>query len=219
MVKMTVAQGAETLEGFKAREALRTRSFWMIVVAKFCFGLAAAGAVIHLVAYLEGIGYTGESAALAMSLIFGSAALGKILMGFLADRVTARIALALDFALIAIGLTLVFGAARVAVIVIFVVAFGTLAGAPLILLPLLVAESLGRQRYGFLEALTGVAATFGAMVGPVVAGRIFDVTGSYTVAFELFIVVNVIGALAVFTCQSYATEDSLRRIAPADASA
>jgi MFS family permease len=66
-VKMTVAQGAETLEGFEASEALRTRSFWMIVVAKFCFGLAAAGAVIHLVAYLEGIGYTGQSAAFTMS--------------------------------------------------------------------------------------------------------------------------------------------------------
>jgi nitrate/nitrite transporter NarK len=82
-----------------------------------------------------------------------------------------------------------------------------------------VAESLGRKRYGFLEALTGVAATFGAMVGPVVAGRIFDVTGSYTVAFELFIVINFIGALAVFTCQSYAAGNSRMRIAPAAASA
>jgi hypothetical protein len=47
--------------------------------------------------------------------------------------------------MIAIGFKLVFGAARVAVIAVFVVAFGTLAGAPLILLPLLVAESLGRK--------------------------------------------------------------------------
>ena len=129
-------------------------------------------------------------------------------MGFLADRVSARIALALDFAMIAVGLTLVFGAACVGVIAVFVVAFGTLDGAPLILLPLLVAESLGRKRYGLLEAMTGVAATFGAMVGPVIAGRIFDLTGRYTVAFELFIVINVIGALAVLTCQSYATENS-----------
>jgi MFS family permease len=39
-VEMTVAQGAYLLEGFEALEALRTRSFWMLVIANFCFGLA-----------------------------------------------------------------------------------------------------------------------------------------------------------------------------------
>jgi len=67
-----------------------------------------------------------------------------------------------------------------------------------------VAESLGRRRYGVLGALTGIAGTLGATIGPVVAGRIFDLTGSYVNAFELFIVLDAIGAVAAFACQPYA---------------
>jgi nitrate/nitrite transporter NarK len=87
------------------------------------------------------------------------------------------------------------------------------------LLPLLVAESLGRKRYGFISALAGVAGTLGAMVGPVVAGLIFDATKSYVSAFELFILLDLLGAVAAFTCQSYAIQSSRLRVAPASAPA
>jgi len=201
---MTVPRAADALEGFETAEAVRTRSFWMIALANFCFGFAAAGAVVHLIAYLEGVGYKPASAALAMSLFFGFAAIGKVIMGLLADRLTARIALALDFALTAAGLSLIFYAANVAFLAAFVVLVGTAAASPLMLLPLIVAESLGRKRYGFIAALTGGAGTVGAMAGPVIAGHIFDVTRSYTGAFELFILLELVGAIAAFACQSYA---------------
>src|ERR1700730_2744139 len=41
-VKMTVAERAQTLEGFETGAALRTRSFWMILLAHFCFAFAAS---------------------------------------------------------------------------------------------------------------------------------------------------------------------------------
>jgi MFS family permease len=218
-VPMTVAQGAEMLEGFETAEAVRTRSFWMIVIAHFCFGFAAAGTVVHIAAYLEGVGYGPASTALAISSFFGFAAIGKVVMGFLADRISARIALAVDFAITGAGLSLIFSVGNVAILAIFVVLFGTAAGAPLMLLPLLVAESLGRKRYGFISALAGVAGTVGAMIGPVAAGFIFDSTKSYVGAFELFILLDLLGALAAFTCQSYAIQTSRLRVAPASASA
>jgi MFS family permease len=115
-IRMTVAEGADLLEGFETSEALRTRSFWMIVLANFCFAFTASGSAIHLVAFLEGVGYKMSAAALVMSLIFAFAALGKVVMGFLADRLTARIALVLCFAIQASGLSIVFGAARIGVI-------------------------------------------------------------------------------------------------------
>jgi MFS family permease len=205
-VKMTVAQAAEALEGFEMREALRTRSFWMIIVAQFAFAFTAAGAAIHMVAYLENVGYKAGSAALAMSLMFGFAALGKIAMGFIADRITARKALALDFAISAGGLALAFGLFHPGIIFAFVPIYGITFAAPLTLLPLVVAESLGIKRYGALSGLTGLAQTFGAMVGPIVAGRVFDVTKSYAAAFDLFIVFLIIGVIAAWSCRPYAAE-------------
>jgi MFS family permease len=216
---MTVAQGAEMLEGFETSEAVSTRSFWLIALANFCFGFAAAGAVVHMIAYLEGVGYRPASAALAMSLFFGVAAIGKVVMGMLADRLTARIALATAFMITAAGFSLIFAVAHVAVLATFIVLVGAAAAAPLVLLPLIVAESLGRKRYGFIAALTGGAGTVGATVGPVVAGHIFDVTGSYTGAFELFILLDLVGAIAAFACQSYAASSLPLQSAAAPASA
>jgi len=215
---MTVAQGANFLEGFEAPEALRTRSFWMLVVAHFCFGLMVVGMVVHMIAYLESLGYKASGAALAMSALFGLGGLGKVIMGYVADRIGARMALAADFAAIALAFLLVFGAARVFVLIVFILTFGIATAAPVALLPLLVAESLGRRRYGVLAALTGIAGTIGAAAGPVLAGRVFDLTGSYTGAFELFILADAVAALATFFCQSYAQSTGMS-IAQASASA
>ncbi|HJU12340.1 MAG TPA: MFS transporter, partial [Candidatus Binataceae bacterium] len=205
-VRMTVAESAELLEGFETNEALRTRSFWMIVLANFCFAFTAAGSAIHLVAYLEGVGYKSSAAAVVMSLVFAFAALGKVIMGFVADRLTARIALVLCFLAEAAGLSIVFSAGRMAGILAFVPIYGMSIAAPLMLLPLLTAESLGIKRYGFLSGLGGLAQTFGAMVGPIVAGRIFDMTASYSVAFEIFIAVMIVGAGVAYSCRSYDSE-------------
>jgi MFS family permease len=218
-VKLSVAQSAGQLEGFETPDALRARSFWMLVIANFCFGFAAAGAVVHMVAYLEEVGYKASSAALAMSVFFGCAALGKVAMGYVADRISARLALAVDFAATALAFVMVFGVAYLMVLALFILLVGVVAAGPLVLLPLLVAESLGRRRYGVLGALTGIAGTVGATVGPVVTGRIFDITGSYVGAFRLFIFLDIVGAVAALACQPYARQSSHLPLAPAAAPA
>ena len=209
-IPMSVAQSAELLEGFETGEALRTRSFWMIVLANFCFAFSATGSLIHMAAYLEGVGYQATVAAVTISLIFAFAALGKIVMGFAADRLTARIALVLCFATQAAGLSFIFGAGRVGAIIAFVPIYGLSIAAPLMLLPLLIAESLGIKRYGLLSGLAGLAQTFGAMIGPIVAGRIFDLTSSYALAFDLCIGVMILGAVVSYSSRSYTVERSQR---------
>lgn len=217
--RLTVAQGADRLEGFETLQALHARSFWMLVIANLCFGFAAAGNVAHMAAYLQGLGYKPSAAALAVSALFAFAALGKIAMGYVADRISARLALAADFALTGLAFVMVFGAAHALMLAAFAAIFGVAAAAPLVLLPLLVAESLGRRRYGVLAAFTGLAGTLGATVGPVVAGRIFDLTGSYAGAFELFILLDIIGAVAAFGCQPFLPSASPLALNPISAPA
>src|SRR5581483_11012395 len=171
-VKLNPRDAAAALDGYEVAEALRTRSFWMIAAANFCFAFSATGTAIYLVTHLEGVGYSQANAALAMSLIFGIAALGKILMGLLADRLMARRTLALDFLIQAGGIALVFQVARPAGIAAFVLIYGISIAAPLSLLPVLVAESMGLKRFGLIGGLEGLVQTFGAAVGPIVSGRI-----------------------------------------------
>jgi MFS family permease len=92
-------------------------------------------------------------------------------MGLIADRLSARWALAIDFVIQAIGIVLVFAVQFVVVAPIFVALYGLSVAAPLMLLPLLTAESLGLKRFGFIYGLIGLAQTFGATIGPLVSGQ------------------------------------------------
>lgn len=203
----SVAESAEGLPGLGFAEAVRTRSFWMIVVAQFCFGFTASGVSAHLIAYLEGIGYASAIAALALSLVYGFTSVGKVLMGILADRTSGRIALIADFSVRITGLALALGAYHPLIAGIFVVVFGLTLAAPLMLIPLLTVESLGLRRYGSIAGATTLALTFGSGLGALVAGRIFDLTSSYTAAFESFIAVDAIGVLAAYACLPLAIEE------------
>ena len=143
-----------------------------------------------------------------MSLVYVFAAFGKLGMGLLADRVSARIALTFNFFAACVGMLLIFGAARTAVLIPFVLIFGLSLGAPLVLVPMLVAESLGLKRFGSIGGIAGVFNTLGAFVGPVGAGKIYDLTGSYMPAFEVFVVMCLMGAAVTYSCRSLESEQA-----------
>jgi MFS family permease len=214
---VTVAQASDALPGFELREAFRTRSFWMISTAQFFFAAVAAGVGLHLITYLTEVGYTPKFAAGMMSLGYIFAAAGKLGMGLFADRVSARIALAINFLIAGVGMSLIFGVAQKAVLIPFVLIFGLTLGAPLVLVPMLVAESLGLKRFGSIGGIAGVFNTIGAFVGPVGAGKIYDLTGSYTLAFEIFVVMCVFGAMAAYATLSLESEQARKLVATAAA--
>jgi MFS family permease len=135
-----------------------------------------------------------------MSIVFGVAGVGKPVMGVLADRIGARRALALDFAVCACGMFALLFAANATVAAAFVVTYGLTIGAPLSLVPLVMAESLGLRRFGSLAGLTGLFNILGAALGPVVAGRVFDRTGGYAPAFALFTLALLLGAVVTLGC-------------------
>jgi sugar phosphate permease len=212
---VTVAQASDLLPGFELREAFRCRSFWMIAAAQFFFAAVAAGAGLHLIKYLTELGYTASFAAGMMSLVYVFAAFGKLSMGLFADRVSARIALTFNFLTACVGMLLIFGAGRTAVLIPFVLIFGLSLGAPLVLVPMLVAESLGLKRFGSIGGIAGVFNTIGAFVGPVGAGKIYDLSGSY----EVFVVMCLLGAAVAYSCRSFASEQARQPSAPIPATA
>ena len=217
--RITVAQASDALSGFELREAWRTRSFWMISAAQFFFAAVAAGAGLHLITYLTELGYTPSFSAGMMSLVYVFAAFGKLGMGLFADRVSARIALTFNFLAACVGMLLIFGAARTAVLIPFVLIFGLSLGAPLVLVPMLIAESLGLKRFGSIGGITGIFNTLGAFVGPVGAGKIYDLSGSYVPAFEIFVVMCIVGAAVTYSCRSLESEQSRQAPAPVPATA
>ena len=188
------------LPGLEVAQALRTRSFWMIVLAQFFFPLAGAGAFVHMVAYLIGIGYGSAAAALSLSLVMLFATIGQPLMGIVADRIGGRVALALAFGMLAVSLVMLLAASQIAILGLFILIFGLIVAGPIVLVPLVVAESLGVKRYGSLMGLVGFPFTLGLALGPLAAGAIYDLSASYARAFELYTVISSVGVVISLVC-------------------
>jgi sugar phosphate permease len=213
----TVHAAAGALPGLELGEALRTRSFWMIASAQFMFAFVAAGVGLHLITYLMGLGYTETFAAGMMSIVYLGTSIGKLVMGVAADRISARIALAINFAATALGVVLLLGAAHGAFLAACVIIFGFTLGVPLVLLPMVMIDSLGLKRFGSIGGLSGVFQTIGGVSGPVVMGAMYDFLGRYSASFEIAAALSVLGALAMLGCLRLEDEQARVGIAPATA--
>jgi MFS family permease len=199
-VVQTAAERADALPGYEVREALRTRAFWMLVVAQFSFGFAIGGTYHHLVAYLEGLSYSLHSATLVVSIFLGMVAIGKPTMGALGDRIGGKNALGIGFAMIAASVFILLGARQPAMLVLWLIVIGIAGAAPAALVPMVTAETLGLKRFGTLYGWLGSVLTLGLFLGPLMIGWMTDVSGSYSMSFELCALVFMVGSAASFLC-------------------
>ena len=194
------------LPGLEVREALRSRSFWMIAIAEVLFATARVGLRIHLVPFLTGFGYAPTLAAGIFSAMFIFNAIGSFAVGPLADRLGGRATFAVIFVAGAAGIVALLGASHLVAIVAFLLAFGLIGETPALLSPLAVTESLGTRRLGALLGILAFFTTLGFAAGPVIAGRIFDRSGSYSGALILFAAMSIVSAIAIRAARPFAEE-------------
>lgn len=186
---------AAELPGLEVSEALRSRSFWMIAIAEVLFATAGVGLRVHLVPLLTGIGYAPVSAAEIMGAMFVLSAIGSFAMGAVADRLGARRTLSLVFFAAAVGIAGLLGTTHLTAVAAFIGVFGLVRETHI--LPIAITESLGAKRLGALLGLVALFTTFGFAAGPVIAGHIFDRTGSYTHAVLLFAAISLLSSFAM----------------------
>lgn len=187
------------LPGLEVSEALRSRSFWMIAIAEVFFATAGVGLRVHLVPFLTGIGYSPTLAAEILGAMFVFSAIGSFAMGAFADRLGGRVTLSLVFFAAAVGIAALLAASHLIGVAAFILVFGLVRETHV--LPIAITESLGAKRLGTLLGLLAMFTTFGFAAGPVIAGRIFDRTGSYTDALLLFAAISLLSALAMRSTQ------------------
>jgi predicted MFS family arabinose efflux permease len=190
--------------GLTLPEAARTPAFWLIGSMMLLIGLVAMGVAVHLMPYLTDIGHPEATAALLISVIAGFTVIGKLGVGYLADRWGIRPAIALAFSLIAIGVLLLMGAGSFAAACGFAVVWGLAIGTPLLLNPALAAECVGLRSFGAVFGALTLLNTAGVAAGAVISGVIYDSAGTYFPAFVLFIALTVVaGSCGVLARRSF----------------
>ncbi|HEX5318550.1 MAG TPA: MFS transporter [Stellaceae bacterium] len=188
--------------GLTRREALATFRFWSIAATFFLVAVAINGTVGHIVPLLTDRGMTPAAAA-AIFGVFGLATMsGRLLAGFLVDRIFAPYVAAVFFLAPIAGFVLLATATGL-VPAAGVILLGLGLGTEIDLIAFLVTRYFGQRNFGQLYGYFFMVFGIGSALGRFLGGYIFVKAGSYTpaligAAVSLVIAVALIGRLGAY---------------------
>ena len=178
--------------GMTWQQGLCSFAFWIIVSVLCVSSISMNGAITQMSALLTDRGITPRDAALCASMLGGSSLLGRIGVGWLLDRFFgARVAFAVSLATAA-GIFLLARANSFPAGCLAAALIGIGAGGEAAITPYLLTRYFGLRAFSTLYGLTWTFYAAAAAIGPVILGRAFDSTGSYT-----SLLVGLAAALAV----------------------
>ncbi len=175
------------------REAIRTRQLGTLFAIYFSYGFWLNSIMVHAVPHATDLGISATSAANILAIIGGGSIGGKMIMGSAGDRIGNMKAFIVSFILVSVALFWLLVAKEVWMLYLFAIVFAFgYAGVATLGSPI-VAELFGLGSHGAILGAIVFVYTIGGAVGPIVTGLIFDIIGSYQVAFLACAALAVIG--------------------------
>ncbi len=191
------------LAGLAAREAARLPRFWILAAVFFLVAVAINGTVAHVIPLLTDRGFSRD-AATAIFGLFGLATLaGRLLAGYMVDRVFAPYVASVFFLAPLAGFVFLASAAG-PLPALGVVLFGLGLGTEIDLIAFLVSRYFGQRAFGELYGYFFMVFGFGSSIGRFLGGYVFDLTGSYNAAFVGAAVALVVAVVLVNRLGAYA---------------
>ena len=171
--------GPQAIPGATLGQALRDHRFWWF----YLFIVAAAPTMFipfaHLSASARDMGLAEARAVGLVGLIGIGSLVGRFAIGALADRIGRTLTLALMQASMAVSYLLWLAAGGYPALAIFAVWFGLSYGAIVSLMPAICMDLFGARAVSSIVGTLYSGAALGNLLGPVVAGAVFDRVGSY----------------------------------------
>jgi MFS family permease len=181
--------------GLPPGQALRSKQFWIICIAFFFMWYCGNSLMVHITPHAIDLGISTVSAASLISIIGGVSIIGRLVVGAAGDKTGNIRTMTFCFILLIISVSWLMLSNHLWQFYIFAVVYGFAHGGFFALISPLIAELFGTKAHGTLFGFSSFLGMAGGAVGPLVAGRIFDVTGSYSLVFILIIGVGVAGLL------------------------
>lgn len=189
--------------------AVRTRRFWLLFVMLGTGNIAAQMLMVHQVAYLVDTGYDRLFAASVMGLVGLISVGGKFGWGWASDRLGREVTWTLGFSclIVGIGLLAVTRAAQAGFVVyLYALMFSLGYAVAPPLGPAAASDVFSGRKFGSIYGILGVGNGLGSAGGAWSAGFIFDLTGSYLLAFA----VAAVAALLSVTTMWFAAPRMVR---------
>lgn len=185
------------LTGFSLLQAFRTKNLWLIFAVWLLFSLSIHLVLTHIIPHVTDIGISTLEASTILSIMGGSTLLSRVLTGRVSD-IIGRKMLGIIWAVLQSGALLgLIWAQDLPMFYLFAIAFGLSWGGIGVISTALIVDMFGGRNLGIIMGAIDIGFQVGAAIGPVVGGFVFDVTGTYTVAFAIGAAAMLVTALLI----------------------
>lgn len=198
-----VARTAQSLPACEAapeittRELLRDRNLWAITAGVGFAWCPVSVLLAHLVPYATDIGISPARASIVMSGYALGGGIGRLLFGFLADRIDKRVACWIAIGGLAAAWVQLLGEPPFGTLLAAAAAAGVAVGGIMPLWGALTGATFGRAAFGRAIGLMNLLMLPFTVAGAPAAAYLFDRTGSYQLAFSCFLAFFALASLAL----------------------
>jgi MFS transporter, OFA family, oxalate/formate antiporter len=179
------------------RQAITTRNILLIIAGSAAAQIASRVIVVHIAPHAMDVGRSPFAAAMALSIIGCGSVLGRILMGFIQDRIGARHSMIFCLGIMGLCLAALPFVTSDAAFFLFAILFGFAFGGDVPQVPALTVHCFGVASLSVIYAFISATVNIGSALGPSAAGYIFDLTQSYTPTFLGLSILLFLGAFSI----------------------
>lgn len=190
------ADAVSATEGATRAQALRSPGLYLVILI--------AAIIVMTAAFFQQIpAYTAKShlgaaaGAMAVSIVMIGGTVGKLVLGWLCDRIGIKPTAIAAMLCGALGMLMAWVAIDLWLFYLGMVVFGIGYAGLTVLVPLLVRNSFGSRNYADIFSWVSTGIFVATSVSFLVYGRIVDLTGSFTWCFILVIALYVLAALLI----------------------
>ena len=177
---------------------LKSWPFYLLAIGSMCSIGAVSGTNQNLKLFFSfDLKYSQDQAANTISMVLGASIIGRLLMGWLADRMPKKYVMLLIYLIVAASIPLLYFAATPGVIYLFALVFGIGLGGDYMIIPLMAADLFGVKVMGRVMGIILTADGLAEALSPILVGWLRDQSGNYANGFAALILLAAIGAGAV----------------------
>jgi MFS transporter, OFA family, oxalate/formate antiporter len=182
-------------KGVSVKDAVRTSRFAGMYVSCLLSAIGVFVPFVHLVPFAIDHQIAPTVAVFLLSAVGVGSTVGRFCLGGFADRVGRDTFLAIMYAGIAVSLTVWAVADGPRMLAAFALLFGLFYGGWVAVLPAVIADHFGRCNVGGIIGLLYTSVAIGTLIGPSLAGFLYDASNSYLLAIAISGGANAVAAV------------------------
>ncbi|MFN8255055.1 MAG: MFS transporter [Bacteroidales bacterium] len=185
-------------EKIPLKSVLKGWPFYLLLIGSMCSIGAVSGTNQNLKLYFSlDLKYAQTTSANIISIVLASSILGRLFMGWLADKMNKKYVMILIYSIVAGSIVILYNANSIGMVYFFAFVFGIGLGGDYMIIPLMAAELFGVKMLG---RIMGIILTFDGIAeafSPMLVGWIRDKYSDYSLGFLGLIILGIIGTLAI----------------------